>query len=89
MRIFNICNLEIPYSFIFTHKRTVHHLGKPIDDVTPRVPNFKLRLMLIQGENLDKLTEETEFEDVPLAEADFVDSKTLHHGENTYIFSFI
>ena len=44
------------------HKRKVHNIGKPIDDVTPRGPNLKLRKryqqMQNQEEEFDKLTED-------------------------------
>ena len=92
--ICNICNVEIPYSFISAHKRKAHGLGKPIDDVTPRGPNFKLRKAYRQNlnrrEGFVKLTEEIMFEDIDLEGADDgADSKTLHLGENTYTFSYV
>ena len=72
--ICNICNVECLYSNISVHKRKVHGLGKPVDDVTPRGPNFKLRKsyrqMLNQGEGFEKLTNGILFEDVDLEEAD-------------------
>merc|ERR1711925_12309 len=58
----DICNEEVPYSSISVHKRKVHNIGKPIDDVTPRGPNLKLRKryqqMQNQEEEFDKLTED-------------------------------
>jgi len=42
----DICNEEVPYSSISVHKRKVHSIGKPMDAVTPRGPNLKLRKRL-------------------------------------------
>jgi len=42
----DICNEEVPYSSISVHKRKVHQIGKPMDAVTPRGPNLKLRKKL-------------------------------------------
>ena len=79
-RTCSICTVEFPYSFISAHKRKAHHLGKTIDNVTPRGPNFKLRKtyrqMLTRGEDFVKLTEEIVFEDIELEEEeDGIDSK--------------
>ena len=79
-RTCSICTVKFPYSFIQAHKRKTHHLGKPIDNETPRDPNFKLsktyRQMLTRGEDFDKLTEHIVFEDIELEkEEDGIDSK--------------
>ena len=50
--------LILQYSSV--HKRKVHNIGKPIDEVTPRGPNLKLRKryqqMQDQEAEFDKLT---------------------------------
>ena len=57
-------NFSLQYTIILfsVHKRKVHNIGKPIDDVTPRGPNLKLRKryqqMQNQEEEFDKLTED-------------------------------
>merc|ERR1711978_319429 len=50
----DICNEEVPYSSISVHKRKVHNIGKPIDQVTPRGPNLKLRKRYQQMQNQDE-----------------------------------
>merc|ERR1711872_470160 len=56
-----ICNEEVPYSSISVHKRKVHGIGKPMDDITPRGPNLKLRKryrQMIENElEFDRLAE--------------------------------
>ncbi|XP_023341424.1 uncharacterized protein LOC111711323 [Eurytemora carolleeae] len=58
-----ICNEEVPYSSISVHKRKVHGIGKPMDDITPRGPNLKLRKryrQMIENElEFDRLAETT------------------------------
>jgi len=39
----DICNEEVPYSSISVHKRKAHGIGKPLEEITPRGPNLKLR----------------------------------------------
>ena len=39
----DICNDDFSISAISVHKRKVHGIGKPIGEVTPRGPNWKLR----------------------------------------------
>jgi len=39
----DICNEEVPYSSISVHKRKAHGIGKPMEDISPRGPNLKLR----------------------------------------------
>ena len=55
-------SLQCTIILFSVHKRKVHNIGKPIDDVTPRGPNLKLRKryqqMQNQEEEFDKLTED-------------------------------
>merc|ERR1712088_355995 len=56
------CEKEFAMSNLSRHIRQVHNIGKPIDDVTPRGPNLKLRKryqqMQNQEEEFEKLTED-------------------------------
>lgn len=51
------------FSYFSVHKRKVHGIGKPMDEVTPRGPNLKLRKryqqLQNQEEEFDKLTTTT------------------------------
>ena len=53
--ICEICNKEVPYSNISIHKRKEHGIGKPIDQVTPRGPNLKLRKEYRRNDNPDQI----------------------------------
>ena len=50
-----ICNKEVPYSNYSKHNRKEHGIGKPIDQVTPRGPNMKLRKEYRQSANSDQV----------------------------------
>ena len=53
--ICEICNKEVSYAHISTHNRKAHGIGKPIDQVTPRGPNMKLRKEYRQSANPDQV----------------------------------
>ena len=93
------------YSLSFSvHKRKVHNIGKPIDEVTPRGPNLKLRKryqqMQNQEEEFDKLTtpkrmkldsedEDGEgLEDLDLENEEDIGTKTIQVGDKNFTFSF-
>ena len=85
------------------HKRKVHNIGKPIDEVTPRGPNLKLRKryqqMQNQEEEFDKLTstpkrmkldseDEDGLEDLDLENEEDIGTKTTQVGDKNFTFSF-
>ena len=39
----DICNVDLPFAAMSVHRRKVHNIGKPINEISPRGPNFKLR----------------------------------------------
>jgi len=92
-----ICNEEVPYSSISVHKRKVHNIGKPMDAVTPRGPNLKLRKKLkkeyndeqefnkIVGVEGEMGMEEGEME---IDEGDEGGARTVQVGDQNFTFSF-
>ena len=41
-------------NYFSVYKRKVHNIGKPIDEVTPRGPNHKLRKRYQQSQNMEE-----------------------------------
>jgi len=91
-----ICNEEVPYSSISVHKRKVHNIGKPMDAVTPRGPNLKLRKKLKTEYNHEQefnkivgvegeMMEEGEME---IDEAEEGGPRTVQVGDQNFTFSF-
>ena len=39
----DICDEDLPFAAMSVHRRKVHNIGKPFNEVSPRGPNFKLR----------------------------------------------
>lgn len=88
-----ICNEEVPYSSISVHKRKVHNIGKPMDAVTPRGPNLKLRKKLKKEYN-----DEQEFnkivgvggdeEEGEMEIDEDTEPRTVQVGDQNFTFSF-
>eukprot|EP00088_Acartia_fossae_P003167 TRINITY_DN11310_c0_g1_i3.p1 TRINITY_DN11310_c0_g1~~TRINITY_DN11310_c0_g1_i3.p1 ORF type:complete len:503 (-),score=153.30 TRINITY_DN11310_c0_g1_i3:78-1586(-) len=83
----DICNEEVPYSSISVHKRKTHGIGKPLEDVSPRGPNLKLRKryrQMIENElEFDRLAGDNQQEDEYEPPVGEIDQSLLDDDENT------
>jgi len=100
-KICDICNEELPYASISVHKRKFHNIGKPINEVTPRGPNPKLKkdYRIKQNQEIKEgekgLNEEVkdsddgaELEDVNMKNEEEAKFKTIIVGNQSFTFSF-
>ena len=82
----DICNEDLPYAAMSVHRRKEHNIGKPMSEISPRGPNFKLRRRntLLKTESIVKKNVEMEEYYVKVEKSSF---EEVQVGDKNFTFS--